>query len=43
MNPLMTPDQIAEAEKLAKEWKPDPGSCEPKSADVRKGTFSVPF
>ncbi len=28
----MTPAQIAEAEKLVKEWKPGP--CEPKSAEV---------
>ena len=24
----MTPEQIAEAERLVEEWKPDPASCE---------------
>ncbi len=24
----MTPDQIAEAERIVAEWKPDPASCE---------------
>jgi len=33
----MTPDQIAEAERLVKEWKPDPASCEIGNSPV-KGT-----
>lgn len=32
----MTPAQIAEAERLVKDWKPGVGSCEPKSAGVSR-------